>query len=477
MKIKSIQFGNHPILKNLIFDFSVGGNIKDITLLIGENGCGKTVFLEELYKIISGGITFWKDNVDRIITIIFSADEVTALSLPVEVITFNVRVANGVGWDKIKVFDQIGLDITNEVRPKIQDGSINGYLKCAYSTVEINFVLQDINSVKATSIDDEEKPKSKSNTNLASEIAQLLIDIRAQDAAESDKWMRENRGLTKPVPELPGKLDRFKKAYKKMFEGKALGDIRPENGLQKILFKKNNGDEFGIESLSSGEKQVVYRVGYLLRNLKTISGGLILIDEPELSLHPRWQIKYLNFLKEIFNDNGTMNIQFVIATHSPYLLKNSLATDIGVANFFYKDDNIEIENPNSDSWSLFKHGPTLGEINYYGFRLPTFEFHNELYGYIQEKYKKFSERDLEVFLGTKSISINVPWIKQESGVAQIPYNVSLMTFIRNSIHHPENTLNRAFTDTELKTSVELMIDLLKAEQNTSGNSNQNVHAQ
>jgi ABC-type cobalamin/Fe3+-siderophores transport system ATPase subunit len=460
MKIKSIEFKNHKVLKDLKLDFDTSGHINDISLLIGENGCGKTIILEEIFKIFSGGIIIWNDGVDRLITIMFTPEEKVALSLPSEIISFEYKQGNGDGWNKIKVFDSNHEDATPLLMPKLQNGEINGYLKCMYSAVEINFATQPIDSVKATNIENEDKPKSKSKPDLAHEIAQLLVDIKAQDAAESDKWMREHQNTNADVPVVEGKLDRFKKAYKKMFDGKELCDIRPEGGFQKIMFKNNDGDEFDIDNLSSGEKQVVYRIGYLLRNLNNLSGGIVLIDEPELSLHPRWQIKYIDFLKDVFSGTGIINVQFIIATHSPYLLKNSLV-GVGVYIFSKNGNNINIEKPKENSWSLFKNGPTLGEINYYAFKISTAEFHNELYGYIQEKTGNSHEPEIENYFLSKLIDIDRPWIRSNNGVAQSPYNVSLMTYIRNSIHHPENTFNADFTPNDLKSSIEKMIIIME----------------
>lgn len=39
--------------------------------------------------------------------------------------------------------------------------------------------------------------------------------------------------------------------------------------------------------------------------------------------------------------------------------------------------------------------------------------------------------------------------------------VTLMTYIRHIIHHPENTLNPSFTETELKDSIQEMLNILK----------------
>ncbi len=459
MKIKSIELRNHPVLKNIKVDFDNGGVITDVMLLIGENGCGKTTILEEIYKIISGGIVLWQDDIYRLITITFSDTEKSALSLPSKIISFEYKPAPVPNWNQIRVLDNSNNDITSSVILNIQNRQINSYLKCMYSTVEINFTAKNINSVKATSIENEEKPKSKSSPGLADEIAQLLIDIKAQDAADSDKWMHSHQNTDTHVPAVEGKLDRFKNAYKKMFDGKELCDIRPEGGFQKIMFKNNSGEEFGIEYLSSGEKQVVYRVGYLLRNLNNISGGIILIDEPELSLHPRWQIKYISFLKDIFVISGIMNVQFIIATHSPYVLKN-LSSGVNVSILSKNHDSIVIKKLMEKPLSLFKDGPTLGEINYYAFKMPTSEFHNELYGYIQEKTENWSEKDIEKYFSLKSINIDKPWIKSKR-VTQSPYDVSLMTYIRNSIHHPENKFNADFTPQELEHSIEKMILIIE----------------
>jgi hypothetical protein len=41
-----------------------------------------------------------------------------------------------------------------------------------------------------------------------------------------------------------------------------------------------------------------------LQNKNSINGNPILIDEPEISLHPNWQLKILDFYKNIFIDES-----------------------------------------------------------------------------------------------------------------------------------------------------------------------------
>ena len=68
-----------------------------------------------------------------------------------------------------------------------------------------------------------------------------------------------------------------------------------------------------IEDLSAGEKQIFFRGGSLLQNIK--DDTIVLIDEPEISLHPEWQQKILEFYKNINQNN-----QIIIATHSPQIV-------------------------------------------------------------------------------------------------------------------------------------------------------------
>ena len=54
-KVRKIQFIEHPILKNMEFKF-VGrdGKTVDTVIFADENGCGKSVIIDELYQIVTG---------------------------------------------------------------------------------------------------------------------------------------------------------------------------------------------------------------------------------------------------------------------------------------------------------------------------------------------------------------------------------------------------------------------------------------
>ncbi|PNU29376.1 AAA family ATPase, partial [Serratia marcescens] len=67
---------------------------------------------------------------------------------------------------------------------------------------------------------------------------------------------------------------------------------------------------------SSGEQCILLSLLGIAANIS--DNTLILIDEPEISLHPEWQEKYISLLMNIFE--RYQSCLFVIATHSPQIV-------------------------------------------------------------------------------------------------------------------------------------------------------------
>ena len=86
-----------------------------------------------------------------------------------------------------------------------------------------------------------------------------------------------------------------------------------QDGRNITLFTNSSADKFDINELSSGEKQLFLRT--LAIKMLNPENSIILIDEPELSLHPKWQQRIVDVYKKIGKNN-----QIIIATHSPHIL-------------------------------------------------------------------------------------------------------------------------------------------------------------
>ncbi|WP_283114179.1 MULTISPECIES: ATP-dependent nuclease [Neisseria] len=180
----------------------------------------------------------------------------------------------------------------------------------------------------------------------------------------------------------------------------------------------------------------------------------LFIDEPELCLHPKGQTKLLEALLEISKTK-----QVFLTTHSPYFLVTPHLSNVGL--FIFRKEGISNIVEDASLEKMFPWSPTWGEINFKAYKLPTVELHNELYGRLQDKNGKFSERDFEQWINAQGIQFSKHWARVNSdGTVRQPYSVSLQTFIRNHIHHPENRQNTLYTEDELKQSIEEMIRLL-----------------
>ena len=224
-----------------------------------------------------------------------------------------------------------------------------------------------------------------------------------------------------------------------------------DDGVDIPMSEKGNGMQRSValallqvyaEELAHDEEQGQTKPFYLF------------IDEPEICLHPKGQTKLFEALLEISKTK-----QVFLTTHSPYFLVTPHLNNVGL--FIFRKDGISNTVEDASLEKIFPWSPTWGEINFKAYKLPTVELHNELYGRLQDKNGKFSERDFEQWINAQGIQFSKHWTRVNSdGTVRQPYPVSLQTFIRNHIHHPENRQNTLYTEDELKQSIEEMIGLL-----------------
>jgi len=89
--------------------------------------------------------------------------------------------------------------------------------------------------------------------------------------------------------------------------------VSPEEGF--VFSTHPNGDKLTPDKLSFGEQNLLVMFYELL--FKVEPGSLVLIDEPEISLHVGWQVHFIEDLQEIVN---LADIDVIIATHSPSII-------------------------------------------------------------------------------------------------------------------------------------------------------------
>jgi predicted ATPase len=113
----------------------------------------------------------------------------------------------------------------------------------------------------------------------------------------------------------------------------------PSNDMAlEMVFVKANGRHIDPSELSSGEKGILHFIftiyGFNLKN------GVVIIDEPELHLHPQMQHEYLRIIEDV---RRRLDIQFILVTHSPIFV-NQITID-HVYRFNNTDGETKIIKP------------------------------------------------------------------------------------------------------------------------------------
>lgn len=452
--IRKIKWNNHDVLGNLELDFTKpDGSVYNTIVLAGENGTGKTTILETLSTFLNLGsieafeyINYLADGVPYTITP--NADDYPEFG-------FHSRKNDADG-----TIQAIRSNRNNSPKSIETDQADLRHYGFSYSKARSGFNTQKVMSTTIQQLDSD-KYENDSIDDFTS-IKQLIVDIDAQDNSE---WMRiteSGAGTPFHTFKQSSKKYRFEKAFNDFFDSIKFRGVNNTNTEEiEIIFEKH-GKEIPVDRLSTGEKQIVFRGAHLLKNINSMSGGIVLIDEPELSMHPKWQRKVLQYYRSLFNKNGVQNAQMIIATHSEYVLRSALEDRDNILIIVLNDDNGTIHSRNITAPTIL---PTItsAETNYLAFGILSVDYHIELYGYLQNKTGNLTVKSCDDYIIAQTALFN-PTLhaKASSFTNQMGHTTNyqtLPTYIRNLIDHPDPTRN--YTQEELKCSIELLIELCR----------------
>lgn len=130
---------------------------------------------------------------------------------------------------------------------------------------------------------------------------------------EFSSFEEATKKLYNPLKEFLDTINKFFiDSAKQLYFEKDSSELR-----YKILDKKGNVvvENRDVRNLSSGEKQILILLTYLKYNNQK---NVFIIDEPELSLHPKWQSEFLDSVEKLMPQES----QLLIATHSPEIIGN-----------------------------------------------------------------------------------------------------------------------------------------------------------
>jgi len=343
MRIQKISIKKYLMLKNLELDFSNGSDVYDTIVFAGENGTGKTTILELLFAFTKpadldlknigflGSIEYsitpseWQKFLEKERSqSLFSIKEqikeknidkiVIVISGPLQEIGGKLT-----GWEV--QFYQQEVMISTASRHIILK-NLGELSQSAYQSAEINFMSPKITSITTLDVAPSSDMHIRSSGQSSVQIAQLLVDVDTIDNRELAEWVDKNPGQVVPENVKHSRINRFNNAFKFIFHDLSLTKIESKNGEHQIIFS-NYGENVLLNSLSSGEKQIIFRGGFFLKNKTELSNLLAFVDEPEISLHPKWQQKILQFYRKILTD-GDRRSQLFVATHSPFVVHSEM---------------------------------------------------------------------------------------------------------------------------------------------------------
>jgi predicted ATPase len=371
MKLTHLKIQNFRGIQNFEYDFMDDlGRPYDVTLIAGPNGSGKTAILDAIWFGLMGVIGYRPQRASFRMEpqyVVTTGEKFAQVDYTIEISEEEQRFINE--WGKeLKVGD---IRHFTENAPRIAEISwtyppqpsytewthgLGGYMltrPIKLGTVMGKFLLGELEKITALSIEGEDvigsiyffeqerqinarpiqhyrpvpdyDPVSQTNddsTRHENNIRELLIDFGLKDKVgrfpSGDSWYQIIRD-----------------SYNYICAPRQMGEVytTSSSGEYEIEFRDEDGQTYGFDGLSSGERSVLnFMVNYVYKRMKN---SIVLIDELESHLHPPWQRRLLQNLTRLPDGN-----QFIIATHSPTLLQSVRSTqhiDLGALDEYTPD--------------------------------------------------------------------------------------------------------------------------------------------
>jgi energy-coupling factor transporter ATP-binding protein EcfA2 len=137
--------------------------------------------------------------------------------------------------------------------------------------------------------------------------------------------------------------------------------LKNKDYLEFKLYLLKKDEEINYFYLSSGEKTMISYFANLMSSILDFPSHdnktfIILIDEVELHLHPEWQRNFIDYMNKFFRENNlNMKYQFIIATHSPFILSDIVEEQIIFINQDEKKSN-EHNTFGANIYDIFEKG-------------------------------------------------------------------------------------------------------------------------
>lgn len=320
MKIKKLTISNFRGIKHLDLDFSNNNGVgQNLIILAGINGAGKTSILEALLLLLGRKNMLPERNQREQFDIRAGSNgyEISA-TIEFEGIDFNVIKTSGstTHTEQLKAFYQKTENIPVEYFPSWRIPKLVG----------------------SVSVTTGKKGKRPMNTmeNRLWRLKQYFVDLTARKSFT--KSGEEQKKTEDASQEALLKLNRIWKLMYPQRNETLAAEIAGEDILEGFdLYLLGRTDErIPVDSLSSGELELLTMLGRFIKD--DFTNGIILLDEPELHLHPSWHRIVVTALQEFLPKS-----QIIVATHSPLVIGDISEESLNILKM--KDSTIKALKP------------------------------------------------------------------------------------------------------------------------------------
>lgn len=280
-------------------------------ILTGKNGSGKTSVLDALssflaYVVDSGfgsknELLITIDNLQKGLS--FRTSESEKLKQQEKESVNNLFRKDLDKWEAGAI---VSCTSFATLREKYQTGHfILAYYKAdRLSKVEVSSTIENVQLKNQYALN--ETPGTK--------LVKYMVGMKATQA------FAQQKGDTGRAAEIDAWFTRFENILKRIFDAPALKlDFDIDNFQFHIL--QSNREPFDFNTMSSGYSAVFDIINDLIMRMERTKDyateGVVLIDEIETHLHLQLQKEILPFLTELFP-----NIQFIVTSHSPFILNS-----------------------------------------------------------------------------------------------------------------------------------------------------------